>query len=126
MATEKLSLYPYKFNNVVLDFPLTWQETSNTIEDVQTSAAGTDIVLLTRADKLSVSVTARMSSQKMAQIQAFVSEPTFTLSRYDAVENNYKYHTVRMRDFSKSLLRKSQDLEISTGVWDVSFNLEEI
>lgn len=118
--------YPYKFDNTAIDFPLTWQETINVIEDVQQTEAGTDVIILTRADKLSVSVTARVSSAKLAFFDTYSKKKSFVLSRYDVYTGLYDFRTVRMRNYTRSLLRHSEDLEASYGVWDISYTLEEI
>ena len=121
-----LADYPYKFDNTAIDFPLTWTETVNTIEDVQRTEAGTDIIILTRTNKLSVSVTAKVSSTKLAFYDTYSKKKSFTLSRYDANAGAYDTRTVRMRNYSRSLVRHSEDLSVSYGVWNISYTLEEI
>ena len=126
MAVTTLADYPYCFDEIQLDFPLTWQETVRTVETVQQTEAGTDIIILTRADKLSVSVTARVSSPKLAIFDTYSKKQSFNLYRYDVNTGLYDTRVVRMRNYSRSLKRHSQDLTVTKGVWDVSFTLEEI
>ena len=121
-----LADFPYKFDNTAIDFPLTWQETVNTVEDVQRTEAGTDVIILTRTDKLSVSVTARVSSSKIIFFDEYSKKKSFTLARYDMARNMYETRTVRMRNYTRSLLRHSEGLEVTKGVWDISYTLEEI
>lgn len=121
-----LSDYPYMFDNTALDFPLTWQETVKTVETVNQTEAGTDVIILTRADKLSVSATARVTSAKLAFYDEYSKKKSFTLHRYDAGTGLYNSRTVRMRNYTRSLMRRSEGLEITHGVWDISYTLEEI
>lgn len=123
---SKLSDYPYMFDDTAIDFPLTWQESVGTVETVQQSEAGTDIIILTRTDKLSVSVTARVTSAKLAFYDTYSKKKTFRLTRYDVVRDMYETRTVRMRNYTRSLMRRSQDLDVSKGIWDISYTLEEI
>ena len=117
--------YPYKFDDTEILFPLTWQESFNTIEDVQTSEAGYDLVAVSRYNKLSVSASFKVTQPWLKTFQEFSTVRRFTLSRYDAVRNRYVTHTVRMRNFSVNRVPKSEDLAITRGLWEVSFTLEE-
>ncbi len=117
--------YRYKFNTTTILFPLTWQESFNTIDDVQISEAGGDLVTVSRYGKLSVSAGFKCTSAWVKTFQGFMDEPSFTLHRYDAFAERYKMHTVRMREFSCNFVPKSQDLSITKGIWEVSFVLEE-
>lgn len=117
--------YPYKFDTTTILFPLTWQETFNTIDDVQTSEAGGDLVTVSRYGKLSVSAGFKCTSGWVKTFQGFMDKPSFTLHRYDALAEGYKTHTVRMREFSCNFMSKSQDLSTTKGIWEVSFVLEE-
>ena len=121
-----LADYPYCFDNIELDFPLTWQETVKTVEDVQQTEAGSDIVIVTRYDKLTVNVTARVTSTKLAIFDSYSKKKSFNLYRYDVVRGLYDTRVVRMRNYTRSLKPHSQDLAVTMGVWDVSFTLEEI
>lgn len=126
MAVTTLADYPYKFDSTAIDFPLTWTETVNTVEDVQRTEAGTDIIIVTRYDKLSVSATAKVSSTKLAFYDTYSKKKSFVLSRYDVNTGLYNTRTVRMRNYSRSLVRRSEGLAVSYGVWNISYTLEEI
>lgn len=126
MAVTTLADYPYCFDNTPIDFPLTWQETVKTVEDVQQTEAGTDVIILTRTDKLSVSVTARVSSAKLLFYDTYSTKKSFLLSRYDVETGIYDNRTVRMRNYTRSLKRHSETLTVTKGVWDISYTLEEI
>ena len=80
MAVTTLKDYPYKFDNTAIDFPLSWVETVTTVEDVQRNEAGTDIIIVSRYDKLSVSATARVTSAKLETYDTFSKKKSFTLT----------------------------------------------
>lgn len=121
----KHSDYPYKFNDTAIFFPMDWKEDWNTVETVNQSEAGTDIVTVKRYGKLRVSVSCEVSSKWLKIFQSFSKMDNFTLSRYDAVDEGYVTHDVRMRGFSASRIEKSENIEISIGLWKISFTLEE-
>lgn len=121
-----LADYPYCFDDIELNFPLTWQETVKTVEDVQQTEAGADIIIVTRYDKLTVNVTARVTSTNLAIFNTYSKKKSFNLYRYDVNTGLYDTRRVRMRNYVRSLKRHSEDLTITMGVWDVSFTLEEI
>ena len=115
--------YPYKFNDTVMLYPISWQETFTPVEEI--TEAGTDIVAVTRYGKLSVSASYKVSDTWLRTIKAFSTMDSFTLYRYDAVSEGYEQHTVRMRGLSISRVRYSEDIAVTNGIWEVSFNLEE-
>lgn len=116
--------HPYLFNQTEILWPLTWQEKFTEVENVQQSEAGTDIVAVTRSDKLSVSASFKVSPEWLAVFRAFKEEDSFTLSRFDGTTNGYDTRTVRMRGFSQNRIRWSEEAS-DGGLWEVSFNLEE-
>lgn len=121
----------YKFNDTEILYPLSWDETYETVENTGQSEAGTDLVNVVRYGKLSVSCSFRVTNTWLATFKSFMALDSFTLSIHvgwtDAEEPEpvYETHTVRMRDFAQSRMTKSEDLEITIGIWDISFTLEE-
>lgn len=117
--------YPTKFNNTEVLWALSWSETSNVVEQTFLTEAGTDKVALTRVDKLSISASYKCTDAWVAIFGEFSRMPSFTLTRYNPSLGEYEDRTVRMREFTYKLVPKSQDLTVTEGVWEVSFNLEE-
>lgn len=119
MAAE----HPYLFDQTEILWPMTWDESFTEIESVQNSEAGTDIVIVTRADKLSVSASFKVSAEWLDVFRHFKAMDSFTLSRYDGTTNDYDTRTVRIRGFRQNRIRWSEGFDGS--LWEVSFNLEE-
>ena len=117
--------YPMYFDTTVIPFPSTFTESHNTIENVDKSEAGTDIVNVTRYGKLSISMTIKCLQPTVETIAAFETKPAFTFKRYNPALGIYEERTVRMRNLSVSLLKGSQDLSSVDGVWQMVFRLEE-
>lgn len=119
--------YPIKIENTAIPFPLEMTESYETVEDVVTSEAGTDMINVIRTRKLSLAITMRVSSTWKSFFDLMSARLLpITLSLYDTSTHAYLTHSVRMRDYSSSLVRHSEDLAISDGVYDVTFNLLEI
>lgn len=121
-----LNDFPIQINNVPIPFPNEWTENSEVVENVARSESGTDIVVVTRFDKLSISCSLTVMSDWLAQFQAWSQSNTLALKRYDAIDNAYDTRTVRMRNFKCQLKPKSHKIAVTTGIWIVSFTLEEI
>lgn len=124
------STYPIMFDDTQILSPSEWNETSNVVETVNVTEAGTDSVEVTRYDKLTVS--ARFKVAEAANVvewakvfKEFSKKPSFTLKRYDILEQGYEERTVRMRDFVAELMPKSDLLPSINGIWDISFTLIE-
>ena len=124
-----IETYPIMFDTTELPSPSQWDETSEVIENVNVTEAGTDSVEVTRYDKLTVNVKYRIAEDPTGGIantlKEFSKKASFTLKRYDVLAKTYEERTVRMRDFKVSLVPKSEYLTAVNGVWDITFTLKE-
>ncbi len=114
-----------KFNQTEIPFPLTWNEKSNTVKKLFNTEAGTDEEIIVRRDKLNVSCSFKSTDTWVRQFKEFSMMNSFTLTQYDPLTNAVESRTVRMVDFNYGLVPKSYDLDVTKGVWNVSFTLEE-
>ena len=125
----KLKDYPLVLNNINLLIPNPYKETWNAVEDTKQSAGGTDIYTNTRARKLSISVSYKVTSdwlKTLATLNNTSRTQSLTLKRYDPIQEGYTEHQVKMKNFSYQVDRKSWDITASFGLYKVSFTLEEI
>lgn len=124
-----IETYPIMFNSTELPSPSQWDETSEVVENVNVTEAGTDQVEVTRYDKLTVNVKYRIAEEPTGGIantlKEFSKKASFTLKRYDVLAQAYEERTVRMRDFKASLVPKSEYLTAVNGVWEITFTLKE-
>lgn len=118
--------FPIYFNTTPIIWALSWTEQSEVVETEAQSEAGTDILLPVRYDKLEVTAQYKCTSTWVKTFKEFSLMDSFTLKIYDPITEAYKERTVRMRNFSISLIRHSEDLSVTEGVWKVSFTLKEI
>ena len=122
-----LSSYPIKINNTSIPFSGSMKEKYDTIETVNTSEAGTDIVQTERVDKLTLSISYTMLSSFLSTLEGWKNSTVpLTVSIYDFTTAAYKDRSMRMRNYSKELKENSQDLSVTTGIWKVSFELKEL
>lgn len=128
------STYPTMFDSTEILSPTSWKETSNVIETVNQSEAGTDLVDVTRYDKLIVDAsytiaetceTGGVGNGWAKTFKEFSKKPSFTLKRYDPLVGGYEERTVRMRKFSADIVKKSDLFDDINGAWRISFTLEE-
>ena len=117
--------YPMMFNNSVIPFPTSYSETLNAIDSVNQTEAGTDIIVVSRYGKLSVSMSFTCLQPVLQMLASFSDEDSFTFKRYNPATDAYGEKTVSMRNFNYSLKKGSENLTEVDGVWEVSFELEE-
>jgi len=126
MATAILKNFPIKINSTAIPFSGSMEEKYDTIESVNTSEAGTDIVQTERIGKLTLSIKYKILSSWISTFEGWSFENTYkTVSIYDFVTGAYKDRQMRMRNYKKSLVKDSEDLTVTTGIWEVSFDLIE-
>ena len=126
MAIPILKDYPVKINNTAIPFSGSMAEKYDTIESVNMSEAGTDIVQTERLGKLTLSISYKILSSWIPTFESWAFENTYkTVSIFDFGTGAYKNHQMRMRNYTKKLKKDSQDLTVTTGIWEVSFDLIE-
>lgn len=119
--------FPIKINNTPIPVPIAWNETSEVVENVNTTEAGTDVIDVLRVDKLSVNASFNVSSTWLATFKGWGnSTSALSVSIYDAVSNAYASRNMRIRNFNYSLVQNSDRTSGTVGLWELSFDLIEI
>ena len=116
----------FKFNDTPILRPINWAETSNVIESVQVSEAGTDIINVTRYDKLTINCEFGCSHVWAKTFKEFSLLDSFILTSYDVISGTDEQRTVRMRNYSQTLKKDSETLAGFNGLYSITFDLEEI
>lgn len=120
-----LSEYPIYFDDVKLFPPSKWEESSSVVESVNQTEAGTDQVIVTRYDKLSVSASFQCSAGWASKFAAFRDKDCIQVKLYDLKTQGYKTRKMRMRNFKPGLEEHSEKTKGTNGLYAVSFDLEE-
>lgn len=123
---SKYNDYPIKINNVALPIPSEWNETSEVMENVNTTEAGTDIVDVMRTDKLTVNASFDVSSTMLGTFKGWAnSTSALKVKIYDSVTDAYVERDMRIRNFISTLVRYSDKTSGTVGLWTVTFDLIE-
>lgn len=122
-----LKNFPIKINNTAIPFSGSMSENYDTIENVNQSEAGTDVRQITRVNKLSLNISYTMLSDFIPTLETWRDSLTeLTVKIYDFPTAAYKERDMVMRNYKKDIVKNSQDLTVTTGIWKVSFDLIEI
>ena len=115
-----LKNYPIKINNTAIPFSGSMSEKYDTIENVN------DVRQITRVNKLTLSISYTMLSDFIPTLEGWRDSLTaLTVDIYDFTTSAYKQRSMVMRNYNKNIVEHSQDLEVTTGIWKVSFDLIE-
>jgi hypothetical protein len=120
-----LSEYPIYFDDVKLFTPESWEESYAVIENTNQTEAGTDQVIVTRYDKLSVSASFKCSSRWAAKFAEFRDKDSIQVKLYDLKTQDYKTRTMRMRNFKTGPEKNSEKTRGTNGLYIVNFDLQE-
>jgi len=121
-----LSDFPYKINNTALPFPSSWTVNPDVLETKKTSEGGTDMIQIQRRNKRTISVSYKLAGVDwLKKILEWKDEDALTVQQYNPITNTYETMTMRMRGVSYGKVKNSEELTAVTGVWTVSFKLEE-
>jgi hypothetical protein len=117
--------FPIWFDDTKIFWPLKWQENYEVVETQNTTEAGTDQIIVSRYDKLSVSCEFQCSDLWVAVFAAFRDQDSISVKLYDLKTRAYKTRTMRIRNFKVTLESNSEKLSMSNGLYMVSFDLQE-
>ena len=120
-----LSEYPIYFDDTKLFSPASWEESFAVVESPNQTEAGTDPVIVTRYDKLSVSASFQCSSRWAAKLAEFRDKDSIQVKLYDLKTQDYKTRTMRIRNFKSGPEKNSEKTKGTNGLYTVSFDLEE-
>ena len=123
---SNLNTYPVQINSTSIPVPISWNETAEVVENVNTTEAGTDVVDILRTDKLSVNASFNVSSTWLATFKGWAnSTSALTVKIYDAVTDAYITRYMRIRNFTNNLVENSDKTSGTIGLWNVTFDLIE-
>jgi hypothetical protein len=120
-----LNDYPIYFDEIKLFTPESWEESYAVVESTNQTEAGTDQVIVTRYDKLSVSASFQCSSRWAATFAAFRDKDSIAVKLYDLKTQDYKTRTMRIRNFKTAPEKNSEKTKGTNGLYTVSFDLQE-
>lgn len=119
--------FPIRINSISMPFLSTIDESYETIETVNQSEAGTDIVQVNRNKKLTVTFGGTVTGDWAKRFDSLTESPqAYSVQMYDLNTRGYKTRQMRIRDYTKSLVPGSQDLKSVEGVWRLSIKLVEM
>lgn len=123
---SNLNTYPVTINSTAIPVPISWNETAEVVENVNTTEAGTDVVDILRTDKLTVNASFNVSSAWLATFKGWAnSTSALTVKIYDAVTDAYVTRYMRIRNFTNNLVENSDRTSGTIGLWNVTFDLIE-
>ena len=125
MARHTMLDFPLYFDTDVIPQPSSWTESSDVIENVNKTEAGTDHAEVVRYDKLKVSCGFNVTDATARLLKQYSKHDSITVKYYDIETDDYKERTMRIRGFSAALVKDSFNLQTVRGVWNVTFTLEE-
>ena len=117
--------YPLYFDLTQIPYPSSFNLAYETVENTYTSEAGTDLAQVTRYRKKQWDMSFKVMDSVVRTLESFADKDSFTFKYYDIRTQAYAETTVRLRDFQQSLHAKTEKLEQSMGLYDVSFKLIE-
>ena len=120
-----LQSYPIKINGTAIYNPEGYSESSDVVETVNESESGTDIIILTRKDKLTISLSFRCSSYFKAILEGYRNTEPLSVQVYDATEDGYKTRSMRIRNYTCTLVQDSWKTRNTNGLYEISFDLVE-
>ena len=117
--------YPILFDGDSVCAPTSWEEASAVVENVNETEAGTDQIIVTRYDRLSVSATFQCTSEWAGKLKKSSKQDSVAVSLYDIESHDYVVRSMRLRGFKAKRVEHSERTARTDGLWTVSFTLEE-
>ena len=118
--------YPVVIGTTPITIPaMTWSMSLETVETVNTTEDGHDDVELTRLGKRKISASYKVTDGWALFFRTMYEAGTVTIRVYDTLTQAYDTFDVRVRNYKESLVRKSDTLSVTNGIYNISFDLLE-
>lgn len=123
-----LSDYPPMFNITEVPFFPEIENSPKNVENEHQSEGGRTIVQRIRTDKLFASVKMSVADKDWVAFfyGLFIGTAAVTFKQYSPLLDGYETRSIRVTNFKYNKVKKSEDLKSVKGVWEMSFNIEEI
>lgn len=122
-----LKSYPVKINEVSIPFPDSWSESPKKITNSFETEDGHRKVLVVRTERLTASVSYTVSSRWLSWFKYWRRLSSLTVQIYDVTSGAYSTKTMDIvpDSFKYDLVRHSEGIANTEGLWKLSFDLEE-
>lgn len=121
-----LSSYPIFIDETEIKLtPTSWSRAYSNVEEVNTTEAGTEDIEMIRRGKSTISCSFQCSSAWASKFAVFNQEPMLDVKLYDTATKGYITLVMRMEDFNEELVRYSDTINGTHGLYNISFNLVE-
>lgn len=118
--------YPMIFDSTTIPFyPSSFSRADNKVSVVNQTEDGHDDVELIRAEKTTLDFTFQCSDFWAAKFRVFRRQPSISVQIYDIVTKAYDTKTMRIEDYTESLVENSDKNTESMGLYSITFTLEE-
>lgn len=118
--------YPIYFDDTELSIRhRVWSLAYSNLTSENRTEAGTDDVEYIRFGKTGIRAQFRCTDTWTAIFASFSGKPSINVKYYDVEEDGYITKVMRMTNFSIAEVYNSDSLEVTNGIYDISFNLEE-
>ena len=118
--------YPVIINGTTITIPAqSWSVSYDTVENTNTTEDGYDDIEVVRVGKVKISASYKCMATWAGTFKNMQNTQSFKVKYYDTYASGYVEKTVRMRNFKETLVKKSERLSVTNGIYNISFDLLE-
>lgn len=118
--------YPVYFDTTAITIKhRQWARSYANMVTINSTEAGTDDVEYLRFGKTTIRAQYRCMDEWASFFAEYSKIPMFNVKFYDAETKAYVTKSMRMEGLSITEVPKSEDLAVTNGIYDISFNLLE-
>lgn len=120
-----MALAKMKFDLEEIPFPKTFTVSETDIQEEQMSEGGLTLIQTVRKGVLSADITTTAMSDVCKLYKKYSTKDSFVFTLYDPLTETQVEKTVKMYDFSYSLVKNSNELSVTNGIYNISCTLKE-
>lgn len=125
-VVTQIKNYPPMFNTTAVPFFPELEIQPKSVQNKNLSEGGRTIIQKIRTDKWSVPVKMSVAGDEWVRFFYNLSlADSCTFKQYSPILQGYSTRTVSIEDFAFKMHKHSEDLTSVSGVWDISFTIEE-
>ena len=113
------------FNGQKLPDPDSYQVNIDDITQENETEAGTTQVIMVRREQYEIDVSFTVKSKWLKELSQYRNMDEINVRFYDPGKDGSETRIMRIRGYKPSLMKESENINRTNGIWEVGFTLEE-
>lgn len=113
------------FDSEKLPVPDSYQVGIDDVTQENETEAGTTQVIMVRRGKYTIDTSFTVTSKWLKKLTAYRNKDEINVKFYDPGKDGMETRIMRIKNYKPSMIKESENISRTNGIWEVGFTLEE-